>query len=435
MNAVGDELPRVARQRRRGPVFAFGALFALVIALQFSSVIGLLGYRLTGSFAWSFIGVARDALVLILAALVLLQSALSHRGKRWSNSVRWAVLVMVGLLGAALASTAEPAVLALNLRRLLLFPLLCLAVASCRLTEGQIDSLFRLIVGTTVLISLLGIIEYLAPNSLWRDYLLVVEYFSSNPLDPFGSLPFEESGRFFTWDLRAVFGGPIRRAVSTYLEPTTFAAALMCGACLLAASRHAREPGARWKLSVVAICGVLTISKGLALAMAAVALYRYTGLPSPRHLFLITLLGGSVALGLHRADLLEVGPMSHVTGLATSIEYVLDGNLLGTGLGNAGNYAAEGSDMEIGAESGLGNLIAQLGALALIYIVWIQSLANDVLRKARQFRSHTGLFLGALVMAWYVTFLFSASSMGIGGNALSFLAVSLYLHRNYKPIS
>lgn len=233
------------------PVLAYCALVALVLALQFSSIIGLLGFRVTGNYAWSFIGIARDALVLLLAALVLLQSALSHRGWRWRTSAKWTLLTLVGLLVAAFASDAMPATVALNLRRLFLFPFLCFAVMLSRLTANQIDRLLHLIVVTTVFISIVGIVEYLAPNTLWSDYLRVVDYFSSNPLDPFGMLPFEETGRFFTWDLQAWFGGPVRRAVSTYLEPTTFAAALMCGACLIAAALQRREKGSGWRNSQV----------------------------------------------------------------------------------------------------------------------------------------------------------------------------------------
>ena len=69
--------------------------------------------------------------------------------------------------------------------------------------------------------------------------------------------------------------------------------------------------------------------------------------------------------------------------------------------------------------------------MAFLYIIWIQQLATDILQSAREKRDRSGVFFAAMILSWYVSFLFSASSLGIGGNALTFMAVSLYLHKNY----
>jgi len=415
-------------------MFAYAALFALVLALQFSPIVGLIGYRLTGASGWSSMGIVRDALVLLLSAAVLLRSLFTLKLVRWTRSVAWAVITLVILATLALISTAEPIFVALNLRRLLIFPLLFFAVAAAQLSPGQILGLLRLILNTTVFVALFGIIEYFAPNQLWKDFFRVVDYFSSNPLDPFGALPFEESGRFFSWDLQGLLGGPVRRAVSTYLEPTTLAAALIVGVCLAAAQHRLRRKGAQLKLLLILACGVLTLSKAFALFLIAMVLYVRYRVPFLRWIFTLTVIGFGFALLVQTIGL-TAGMFEHVAGLATSITYVTSGHFLGEGIGNAGNYAAVGSDTEIGAESGLGNLLAQAGMVALIYIFWIQSLAVDVIKRARERRDPTGVYFASMVLGWFISFLFSASSLGIGGNALVFLALSLYLHRNYPGLN
>lgn len=419
-----------ARASRKQPIFAFSALVALIMVLQFSPIAGLIGFRLSGNGAWSLIGVARDALVVTLAAGVLLQSALSVRRSRWRGSTAWAMATLLVLGALAAASSADAASIALNLRRLLLFPLLSLAVIWAQLSPKQVALLLRLILGTTVIVAVLGILEYFAPDALWSDYFKVVDYFSSNPFDPFGALPFNESGRFFTWDWQNWTGGPIRRAVSTYLEPTTLAAALMCGTCLASAARRAHQPAASLKLVLLVTCGILTLSKAFVLFLIILVAYIGWGIPSPRRLVSLTVAGCAIALAAQSLDLTE-GMFAHIGGLATAIDHVVRGSILGDGLGNAGNYAAEGADLDIGAESGLGNLLAQVGIVAFLYIIWIQQLATDILQSARERRDRSGVFFAGMILSWYVSFLFSASSLGIGGNALTFMAVSLYLHKNY----
>lgn len=417
------------RMTRREPLFAYAALVALVLTLQFSPIVGLIGYRLTGANGWSSMGVVRDALVLLLGAAVLLRSVLTLQLVRWTRSLAWAAITLITLAILAVVSTADPVFIALNLRRMLIFPLLFFAVAAAQLGSHQIHSLLRLILNTTVFVAVFGIIEYFSPNALWRDHLRVVEYFSSNPLDPFGVLPFEESGRFFSWDLHGLFGGPIRRAVSTYLEPTTLAAAFICGICLAAAARRLQQKNATLKLLLILACGVLTLSKALGLFLIAMVLYVHFRVPSPRWILTLTIIGGGFALWAQSVGL-TWGKFEHVGGLASAISHVASGHYLGEGIGNAG-ITENIWEVEIGAESGLGHLMAQVGLVALIYLLWIQSIAADVIRRARERRDPSGIYLASMVLGWFISFLFSASSLGIGGNALVFLALSLYLHKNY----
>lgn len=414
---------------RNQPLFAYWALVAFVLTLQFSPITGLIGYRITGDSGWSVIGIARDAIVILLGTVVLMRLLLTLRISRHTHSVTWAIftLIVIGVL--AILSTADLASIALNLRRLLMFPLILLTVAGAQLSQNQIVALLRFILNTTVLVAVFGVLEYFAPNSFWRDYLRVTEYYSSNPFDPFGTLPFEETGRFFSWDLQGLFGGPIRRSVSTYLEPTTLAAAFMCGICLAASECRSGQPGAKFRLFIILACGILTISKFLGLFLIVLIMYIRFKVPSPRWIFSLTITGAISAFWAQSVGFTE-GKFEHIVGLATAIRHVRSGYIFGEGLGNAGNYAALGSDMEVGAESGLGNLIAQIGLASLVYLFWIQSLAKDVIRRSSERGDRIGVYFASMLLGWFISFMLSASSLGIGGNALVFLALGLYLHKN-----
>jgi hypothetical protein len=142
------------------------------------------------------------------------------------------------------------------------------------------------------------------------------------------------------------------------------------------------------------------------------------------------IIGGLFAYSAQSGGLTE-GKFEHIVGLATAITHVSGGYIVGEGIGNAGNYASFGSNMEIGAESGLGNMLAQIGLAALIYLFWIQALASDVIRISSERSDSTGVYFASMLLGWFISFMFSASSLGIGGNALIFLTLSLYLRNNY----
>ncbi len=410
-----------------GAPWAFGLAAALLVALQFGPFLGLLGYLATQDARWALVGLARDLLAawLLLAALPFVW----RRGRRLPASARWAVVMALAYALLGLLSEASGSALALNLRRLLLVPLLYAAMLMLPWNGVQITRLLRLLLASSVAVAVFGVLERLGPEALWTDWLQVVEFAAANPLDPFGALPFHESGRFFSWDLEAWAGGPVRRAVSTYLEPTTLAAA-MAAALLLVLARQAWRPNAAASSAQVPMllfiaCGVLTLSKSFWLFLPLLAAWRFWGWPSPRQVASLTLAAIVLALLADAVGRLE-GPLAHIAGLASAVHHLADGHWLGEGIGAAGNYA--GAEVDIGAESGLGNVLGQVGIVGLLTLLWARSVAVDVLQRAAALRDPGGRWLAAWLLFWMPAFLFSASSLGVGGNALGFMMLALYLH-------
>ncbi len=405
------------------PGLAFAALAFLVLALQFGPMVGLIGFRLSGDDDWAWNGIVRDFAVIALMAFALVAWPAQARLRALPASARWALLIVVVYSLLALLTASGLLLTALNLRRLVLVPLLFVALLIIPWTPRQIDQLFVLVVASCAVVAGFGLVERMAPETLWTDVLDIEAYTAANNFDRFGHLPYAESGRFFSTDLEAWTGAPMRRVISTYLEPTTLAAG-MAVLLVLALARQARGHRAVTLIVLALACGLATLSKGYAIFLAVLVAWRVLGVFSPRHLLWLALLAGALAIAASRFHL--DGPLEHVAGLATALEYLAQGRWFGEGIGAAGNFSDAGA--EIGEESGLGNVIAQVGVAALLSLLWVRALARDVLATGAARRDPGAPWIAAWLLFWMVTYLFSASSLGVGGNALGFTVLALYLH-------
>jgi len=406
------------------PRAAHAVLVFLILALQFGPMAGLLGFRLTGHDAWAWNGAARDMAVLVLLAWAAAGRSSSAAGPALPPSARWA-LGLVAVYGVmALLDTNGLVLTALNLRRLVLVPLLFVAVRALPWTPAQVDRLFALLVGSSAVVAAFGLAERIAPEALWTDWLDIQAFTAANNFDRFGSLDFHESGRFFSTDLDGWWpGGPFRRVISTYLEPTTLAAA-MAVLLSVALARRARGHAAAALVVLALACGLGTLSKGFVGYVVLLLTWRTLGVPSPAHL--MPLVVGACGVTVAVAQFHLVGPLSHVAGLSTALEYLAAGHWFGEGIGAAGNYSDAGADF--GEESGLGNVIGQVGVAALLSLLWVRALAVDLLATAAARQDRGGPWIASWLVFWTLTYLFSASSLGAGGNALGFVVLALYLH-------
>jgi len=366
--------------------------------------------------------------VAALLLLAMLATWTAGERTRLPASARWALAMVLAYTVACLADPEGLILSALNVRRLVLVPLLFVAILAIPWSTLQVDRLFRIVVLSSAAVAVLGIAERAAPDTLWTEWLDIEAYSAASTLDRFGHLPFAESGRYFSTDLQSVVGGPVRRMLSTYLEPTTLAAA-MAVLLTLALARRARGYPSTLLILLAVVAGCATLSKGFILYLLMLLAWRWLGAPAPRHLGALVVVGCVLALAADPARL--EGPLSHVGGLATGLRELAAGHWFGHGVGAAGNYAD--TDSETGAESGLGNVLAQVGVLAVLSLAWLLALMKDVLAAAAARRDPGGVWVAAWLLFWTVTYLFSASSLGVGGNALGFIAMALYLHPASRP--
>jgi hypothetical protein len=407
---------------------AFVVACVLLAALQIGPAVGLVGYRLTERFAWTLNGAVRDVAVVGLLLLAIVASWSAGGRTRLPSSARWALAMVAVYVLAALLDPEGLIPTALNLRRLVLVPLLFVALLVIPWTALQVDRLFRIIVLSCAAVALLGMAERAAPDSFWTEALDIDAFTAASNLDRFGHIPFAESGRYFTTDLQQLLGHPVRRMISTYLEPTTLAAA-MAVLLTLALARRARGYPSTPLILLAVVAGCATLSKGFIAYLLMLLAWRFIGVPAPRHLGALVLVG---CLGALLADPSRLeGPLQHAAGLASGLRELAAGHWLGHGLGAAGNLSD--ADMDTGAESGLGNVMAQVGVVAVLSLVWLRAVLLDVLATATARRDPGGVWIAAWLLFWTLTYLFSASSLGVGGNALGFMAMALYLHPASRP--
>ena len=402
---------------------AYGLACVLVLVLQFGPAIGLLGYRLTGAIEWTLIGALRDATALALVAVAAASLPTTGLGVVRAPA-RWALVMVVAFALSAWWTSHNPFIVALSLRRLVLVPLLFVALLVIPWTRAQLEGLFKLLVTTSMVVAGVGIVGYLVPDAVWIDLIRIEDYTAASGFDPFGRQGFYESGRYFSHDLVRWIDQPLRRMLSTYLEPTTLAAG-MAAALLLVMARCARGHSAPWTAGLFVVCGVLTLSKGFVLFLVVLGAWRLLGFPSPRHVLAAAALAVLVGLWALAAGYTD-GAFAHLDGIGSGLSQVLNGHLLGAGVGGAGNYAASSG---AGAESGLGNTLGQVGILALLPLLWIQSIGRAVDEEAARRGEPGGPWIAAWALFWTLTFVFSESSQGVGGNAIGFMACALYLHR------
>lgn len=403
----------------------FALVLALIVWLQFGPLIGLVGYRLLPHHYWTLVGALRDATSLLLMGLALL-CLLQGGGARWPASVRWAVAMGLAFALAGLLSAAHPMAVLYNLRRMVLMPVLFVSLWVMPWSTLQVQRLFAWILGSSVVVAALGVLAWFAPVQIFDQALDITAYNAAMGFDRWQGAPFEQGGRYFSGDLRHLGFDGVPRAIGSYLEPTTLAAGL-AAALAMALARRARGHASTPVLLLIGLCGVLTFSKAFWLFLALLAVWRLLGWPGPQHMGSLVLLlllgaGGLAASAVH----IDWGGMAHLEGFVDGLRYLGSGHWLGEGLGEAGNYTSSG--FEAGGDSGIGNAVTQVGVLGLLPLLWITVIVGDVLRQSRRSGDPGGPWLASWGGFWLTTYLFSASSQGVGGNALGFMLLALYLH-------
>jgi len=216
--------------------------------------------------------------------------------------------------------------------------------------------------------------------------------------------------------------------VSLYFEPTTLASFFAFSLILVVFGGMKLRLRRLW-VAVLVAAGVLCMSKAFFVALALIAWFLV--FPTLRPIYLTLAVLGVFGVSALIVSLgLPGGYFAHLQGFYHGVLFALD-HPLGAGLGVGGNYAdlsvSAGINPEAGAESGLGNLIVQLGMFALLYLIAIH-LALQRLRAAYD-RTGNGLFRAAFValLFWSLTLIMSASSLGASGNVFYFVLTGLLL--------
>jgi hypothetical protein len=135
----------------------------------------------------------------------------------------------------------------------------------------------------------------------------------------------------------------------------------------------------------------------------------------------LLLAAGALLLGLSQ------GAFAHLSGIVSLTELYTNKMVLGHGIGAAGNYTDVDSDITAGAESGLGNIVAQLGIGAIAYLWAFSFLYARLLDRWNRYGKTEYLAGIMMLISWVVSFFLSASSLGESGNAFFFIFIGCIL--------
>lgn len=414
---------------------AYTILFALT--LNFATFASYLVYAFDLTFSQQTLAI-KD-LLLFIGLLLVLPNVLQRMLRLQLESLDWLIFLAVtfNLLSFAF-SDASMSDRVINLRRNLTFLFVLFIFREYGTGFRSEWSFFQFLKPILMFLWLFGITEYFLPDAFWNDFVGISGYWNSLSLDPFATATIGESGRFYSWDLYTILG-VVRRMVSLYFEPTTLAAFFVACLCF----SFIGGPRERfWTWMIVAL-GFLTISKFFAmsvpLALAVIALRDRL-----RKQMFIYFVAACIMIGVGVVALnIESGALTHLKGLSSLGQIVVQKKWFGLGLGAGGNYAdADLETADIGTESGFGNIAAQLGLMALIYIFLLNTLYVALLDRYR--RTHDLKYAAAIaaLACWTLSFFLSASSLGLSGNAFIFILIGSVLRidnaelhnvTNYRP--
>lgn len=384
-----------------------------------------------------------------------------------------ALLVLLGVAFLVSSSDLSPK---LTYGRRLAAPLLLYLGGRLLVPDrGQLMAALRLLVAVGLAVAAFGLVErFLLGTGFWRHTVDALTFYGK--LAEGGLLP-SDWVRSFQGVPEGIFsafpvGVPVRRLVSTFLEPTTLGAflafvlllvlfvpglvtekrgALWYGASLTLAvavaatvSRGAMEivliGGAgvvvagfwkRKRLSPLREGALLAAIGALLLASLLVTSLSFSQFPNRRaqiqDVLSVGVISGFPGYKAPPPDpnAIDVGVRTHVNGLSSGIEKMLQ-EPLGVGLGAAGGWSQA---PEVGSESAVGTVAAQLGVLglglwAVFHLVLVVSLAAYGLRERRAgdgVNAALLLTLAAALGGLTFTAIFSESASGLLGNAMYFL--------------
>lgn len=402
---------------------AYTLLFTL--ALNFTTFASYLVYAIGLSFSQPML--ATKDLMLIIGVLLVLPSLVQRMLRLRVEPLDW--LIILAVIFNLLSFVLSDALIAdriVNLRRHLSFLFVLFIFREYGTGFRSELSYFQFLKPVLILLWVFGITEFLLPDAFWNDFIGISGYWNSLSLDPFATSTIGESGRFYSWDLYTVMG-EVRRMVSLYFEPTTLAAFFVACLCFSFIGGQ-RERLWTW---LIAIFGLLTISKFFAmsipLALAVIVLRDRLR----KQMFLgfvaacIMITVGVIALDI------DAGALAHLKGISSLVQIVMQNKWLGLGLGAGGNYSDTDLDTaEIGAESGFGNIAAQLGLMALIYVFLLNNIYVTLLECYQRTRELKYSAAIAALVCWTLSFFLSASSLGLSGNAFVFILIGSVLHNH-----
>lgn len=387
-------------------------------------------YNVTSlSFFIRVVPATKDLLIIILFSGVMLFLLISRKVHLKKYLVPVYLVLILYLSWMVISSIFSGAPLdykVLNLRYLTSFIIAFVAFLHLPLKSNSLNYIKSVLSFVTFSIVFFGLFEYFSPDYFWDDIIGLKKYAANRMLAS------TEVSRSYSSDLMFIVGRKVRRMLSFFAEPVTLGAYFTFIFSFIMFSKE------NWKyrkilLCLIFICGILVISKLFVVSVFVVLGYRYIF----RKPVFYPLVGFSVFLFFVAGHLYEVfgklhGSFAHLFGYYTGF-VLLGDNPFGFGVGMAGNRGFLDHRIgmgEFGGESGLGNVLAQLGYPGLLFFIFIVILMYLCAReyKLTSNKEYIGIFVA--LFTYVINFYLSAASLGFTGNVMVFIFAGLYLNPN-----
>jgi hypothetical protein len=402
-------------------MWLYTLIFLLVV--NFGSIISLLLFLGGSTLAQE--ALAMKDLTLMLGVMIAGLHILLRRNelpKNFKILLAWTAMIFLVNILSFVLSQADMQDKIVNFRRNTAFVLVLMVFSAIGHGFRSFKTYDYIASGIVLILLTIGVLDYVAPDPFWDSFMQIPEYWRRISVDPFATDTIATNGRFYSWDLLSVVGKQVRRMVSLYLEPTTLAACLSAGFCV--AYAHKR----RFLAAVIAVLGSLTISKFFVMSLILTGIVVSQKEKLRPRLF-IGVIGVFVLISVAILALqIESGAFAHLKGVVSLLDIFSEGKIFGFGLGGAGNYTAADSEAgDLGSESGVGNLVAQLGLGALVYLAFFQVIFSQLVLAYQKYQSRVILAAVCCFISWVMSFMLSASSLGLSGNAMFFIFIGCVL--------
>lgn len=302
------------------------------------------------------------------------------------------------------------------LRQLLTPFILVLFGGVFKLSNSDIHDYLRFLVKLALIQTIFGLAErFLFGDGLWFS-LNIEKYMDAKGFSSWvysNGLP----GNFYSADLYK-YVGMLRRLVGLTADPILTGHSIAIGLIILLYINVFKSSSNRYiAMAIMTVAVFLTLSKGAILIVGIAYIYKVWNKNK-------AVAGGmaAVAIGvvfvLIRQNTFSTIAI-HLSGLTTSF-----GNLLGSGLGSAGNYASlYGGESATSGESYIGTLIGQMGLIGLASFCYaIFSYANELLKKNR---NKIGYLVVSVILAIVIESFMSESAINFVGTGSAFILLGL----------
>ncbi|MEL4307327.1 hypothetical protein [Joostella sp. CR20] len=403
--------------------------FIFVIVLQ--PIIGLLLFNLIeNNLIINYFPLIKDFMIFSIFGLMLLYVGFTLKIKReYLRVYIYFSLLLFFIAVSFFYSEANFYFKIYNIRRILILYLIFFSFHGLYQTNN-----FRVVKKVVLIITLsicvFGMIEYFLPDIFWNDWLNLPNYWNNDTQGGIEIKGLKETGRGYTSDLYFLFHEKYRRMLSFFLEPSTLGSYFSYIFAFYYFSKKFKYK--KYFLTLVFICGLMVFSKIFILSIILILAIDILKFNLKLSFILMTPL--FIYLGYLMTEGERVhGSFSHIIGVYTGFEVAIN-DILGRGVGMAGNRPMNPTTNIVngmnGAESGFGNVLAQMGLSGIIISIILYYIMSRAYLIYKQTNNSDYYGLAIMILVYYLNYNLSASSLALTGNFIVFTLAGIYLNKN-----